>query len=197
MNTAVLILIHQPVPLTSAAPTPKGVCGPGSGIRSRTHHRVCRYCLHRSTAHILSESRPLWTIIIDNEMASFLLWFAAIQGIERKQDLAGLAPKLLYNGSDGRARSWAIRARCKKQRASSTCTIDSESDRVPFGTRNGFCCAGVPGYNYIIGIRWCLACRLLPDIKQRNFRSVGPSCNKGAVVRGYLVLLTWLQGRNS
>ena len=30
---------------------------------------------------------------VDTETAAFLLWFAAIQCIESKQDLAGLAPK--------------------------------------------------------------------------------------------------------
>jgi hypothetical protein len=36
---------------------------------------------------------PLGTIIIEAEEGSSFLWFASIQGIEGKQDLADLAPK--------------------------------------------------------------------------------------------------------
>jgi hypothetical protein len=47
-----------------------------------------RHFLHYSTAHAIATS-----IIIDTEVASSFLWFAAIQGIEGKQDLANLTPK--------------------------------------------------------------------------------------------------------
>src|SRR5262249_10101598 len=73
------------------------------------------------------------------ETALSLLWFAAIQRIERKQDLASLAPKRCFITAQAIEREVGQISETQKAPCELDSPIDSGSDRIRLGGLHGFC----------------------------------------------------------
>ena len=67
--------------------------------------------------------------IIDTEACSFL-WFAAIQGIKRKQDLTGLAPKGCLIAAQAIQREVGQIGKTQKATRELNARIERRSDRL-------------------------------------------------------------------
>ena len=80
----------------------------------------------------------------DTETASAILWFAAIQGIKRNQDLTGLAPKGCFIAAQAIEREvWQIGKTQKATREISV-RIDGTFERLRHGAGLGFCSVMMP-----------------------------------------------------
>jgi hypothetical protein len=85
------------------------------GLASCSNHGDARRSelLNRSELKIgILGGRQFWPISIDTEVSSSFSWFAAIQGIERIEDLAGLAPKGCFMAAE------AIKRKAQKSTSS-------------------------------------------------------------------------------
>jgi hypothetical protein len=70
-----------------------------------------------------------WTII-DTKAARSFLWLAAIQGIERKQDLTGLAPKRCLIAAQAIERAVGQIGQTQKATGELNGRVDGRSNRI-------------------------------------------------------------------
>ena len=68
------------------------------------------------------------------------MWFTAIQGVKRNQDLTGLAPKGCLIAAQAIEREVGQIGKTQKATRELNGRIDDWSDRIWLGTQNGFCC---------------------------------------------------------
>src|SRR5437762_1138310 len=69
-----------------------------------------------------------------------LLWFTAIQGVERKQGLAGLAPKGRFIAAEAVEREVGQIGKAQKATGELKGRIDNSCDMIRFGPRHAFFC---------------------------------------------------------
>ena len=78
--------------------------------------------------------------MFDTGVAPSFLWFAAVQGVEGKQDLASLAPKDCLIAAEALEREVGQIGKTQKATRDLNGRMDSRSEKIWLEARGGFCC---------------------------------------------------------
>ena len=108
----------------------------------RKSKRPVRYPSGRTWRPIFRAAAQLdreYLLAADTETAPSIPWFAAIQGIKSKKDLAGLAPKGCFISAEAVERVVGQIGETQKATRELSGRIDIRFDRFRHGARHGFC----------------------------------------------------------